>query len=109
MCIHAKAQWVVQQVPTTNALRDVYFADTTNGWVTCSDGIFHTHDGGYNWELQYPVSAGHLCGLSDTELWATKSRDTLLHSTDGGISWDIVTINSFTDFDSTYYCNCLFL
>ncbi len=102
-CFCTKAQWVVQQVPTTNTLYDIYFVDSAQGWVTGHDGIFHTLDGGSNWEIQYTGHSGQLSGLNTTDLWVTRFRDTLLHSTNGGISWDIVTINEFTDFDSTYY------
>lgn len=98
----ANAQWVVQQVPTTNALIDVYFADTLQGWVTERDGIFYTSDGGDTWELQYHGNTSYLSGLSDSEVWATSLQDTLLHTTNGGIVWDIITVNGFTDFDSTW-------
>jgi photosystem II stability/assembly factor-like uncharacterized protein len=102
LCNCINAQWVVQQVPTTKALINVYFADTSKGWLTGRDGIFHTTDGGYTWEQLYQGNTSYLSGLSDTELWATTLRDTLLHTTNGGIVWDIITINSFTDFDSTW-------
>ena len=95
------AQWIVQQVPTTNALYDVYFADTSQGWVTGRDGIFHTADGGITWEIQHQGQAGHISGLSIEELWVTGRRDTLLHTTDKGAVWDKISLDSFTDFDST--------
>jgi photosystem II stability/assembly factor-like uncharacterized protein len=102
------AQWIVQQVPTTKALIDVYFADTSQGWVTGRDGIFHTTDSGNTWDLQYQGNTSYLSGLNDTEVWATSLRDTLLHSTNGGISWDIITINSFTGFDSTWSISTIY-
>lgn len=100
LCVCSSAQWIVQQVPTTNELYDVYFADSTEGWVTAYDGIFHTSDGGNAWERQYQMIAVHLSGLNKTELWATGNRDTLLHTTDGGVYWNKVTIKEFTDMDS---------
>jgi photosystem II stability/assembly factor-like uncharacterized protein len=106
--ICANAQWVVQQVPTTRRLHDIYFADTSKGWVTGPDGIFHTTDGGNNWEVQYNNFAGALSGLSSTELWTTSMRDTLLHTTNGGVYWDIITINGFTDFDSTWSISTIY-
>ena len=105
---YANAQWIVQQVPTTKALYDIYFADTSNGWVTCDDGIFHTSDGGNSWDLQYQGITSYLSGISTIELWATTLRDTILHTTNGGISWDIITINSFTGFDSTWSLSTIY-
>ena len=100
-CFCANAQWIVQQVPTTNTLYDIYFADTSNGWVTSDDGIFHTADGGITWEIQHQGQAGHISGLSIEELWVTGRKDTLLHTTNGGTVWDKISLNSFTNFDST--------
>jgi photosystem II stability/assembly factor-like uncharacterized protein len=97
----ANAQWVVQQVPTTNMLYDIYFADSSNGWITSDDGIFHTTDGGISWEIQYQGQAGYISGLSIDELWVTGHKDTLLHTIDEGVLWDKIPLNSFTDFDST--------
>jgi len=108
LCTYANAQWVIQQVPTTHRLHDIYFADTSKGWVTGPDGIFHTTDGGNNWEIQYTNFAGALSGLSSTELWTTSMRDTLLHTTNGGVFWDIITINGFTDFDSTWSISTIY-
>jgi photosystem II stability/assembly factor-like uncharacterized protein len=101
-CICCRAQWELQQVPTTNTLYDVYFADSSEGWVTASyDGIFHTSNGGNTWDQQFPALVYRLSGISNTELWATSRKDTLLHTTNGGVSWTKITINEFTDFDST--------
>jgi photosystem II stability/assembly factor-like uncharacterized protein len=108
LCTYANAQWVIQQVPTTHRLHDIYFADTSNGWVTGQDGIFHTSDGGYTWNMQYQGNTSYIAGISTTELWATSLRDTLLHTTNSGISWDIININSFTDFDSTWSLSCVY-
>ncbi len=98
--VTANAQWIVQQVPTTNRLYDVYFADSSEGWVTGYDGIFHSIDGGNSWERQCQMISVHITGLNKSELWATGNRDTLLHTTNGGIYWDKISITEFTDLDS---------
>jgi photosystem II stability/assembly factor-like uncharacterized protein len=98
--VSIRAQWLVQQAPTTNRLYDVYFADSTEGWVTGYDGIFHSTDGGNSWERQHQMIAVHISGLNKSELWATGNRDTLLHTTNGGIYWDKISISEFTDLDS---------
>lgn len=100
LSLSIRAQWIVQQAPTSNRLYDVYFADSSEGWVTGYDGIFHTTDSGGTWARQYPQVAVHLSGLNKNELWATGNRDTLLHTTDNGVYWNKVTILEFTDMDS---------
>ena len=95
------AQWIIQEVPGTNGLADIYFADTSEGWVTAfDDGIFYTSDGGYTWQQQYASFAANLSGLSNTELWLVGERDTLLHTTDGGIDWEKISLQIFLDLDS---------
>jgi photosystem II stability/assembly factor-like uncharacterized protein len=96
----ANAQWIVQQVPTTKTLRDIYFADSSQGWVVGDDGIFHTIDGGYNWAHQFIGFVGHVCGISNNELWATGVRDTLLHTNDSGTNWSKRSLITFLDLDS---------
>lgn len=98
---YSSAQWVVQQVPTTDILIDIYFADSSHGWVTAGyDGIFYTSDGGYTWEQQYSSFAGNVSGLSETELWVGGKKDTLLHTTNSGINWEKLSLMAFTDLDS---------
>ena len=95
------AQWFVQEVPSVNGLADIYFADTSKGWVMALyDGIFYTSDGGYTWQQQYTSFAANLSGLSDTELWVVGEKDTLLHTTDSGINWEKISLQVFLDLDS---------
>lgn len=95
------AQWIIQQAPTTGGIKDIYFADTSKGWITAlNDGIFYTSDGGYTWGQQYTSYAVNISGLSDTELWVTGKKDTLLHTTNGGINWEKISLKFFLDLDS---------
>src|ERR1043166_532000 len=98
--VQSVAQWTIQQLPTTQQLTDIYFADTSNGWVVGFDGIFHTVDGGLTWEQQFPLSVGHISGISRSEFWATRARDTLLHSIDGGEHFEKLTVGRYFDLDS---------
>ena len=101
------AQWTVQQLPTTQALTDVYFADTSNGWICGVDGIFHTTDGGSNWLLQYTGGVAKLSGLSSSECWAKFSKK-LLHTTDTGVHWDSMFVGQYFDFDSIKFITQIF-
>ncbi len=104
------SQWVVQQLPTTQLLRDVYFADTSNGWVVGVDGIFHTTDAGDTWILQVPKSSdrGRIAGVSSTECWVNGFSDTLLHTTDAGGNWSKLSTRSFFDLDSVRFLSRVF-
>jgi photosystem II stability/assembly factor-like uncharacterized protein len=97
----ANAQWIIQQAPTSGGIKDIYFADTSNGWITAlDDGIFHTSNGGYSWNQQYSSYAVNISGLSDSELWVIGKKDTLLHTTNGGINWEKISLKIFLDLDS---------
>ena len=101
LCASAvEAQWTIQQVPTRNILGDIYFADSSNGWAAGEDGIFHSSDGGANWELQIGTLSALLTGLSASECWAAGLRDTLLHTTDRGIHWLKQSTAMYLDLDS---------
>lgn len=96
------AQWVVQQLPTTQRLGDVYFADSSNGWVVGDSAVYHTTNGGVDWNLQL-VKAPHrgsIAGISADECWLLGSKDTLFHTTDQGIQWTQVAIGQNYDIDS---------
>ncbi len=95
------AQWLVQQVPTTQQLRDLYFSDTSKGWVLGSGGLFHTTDGGLTWTPQ-TSGIGSISGVSVMELWATHA-DTILHTTDEGTTFSRRTLRSYFDYDSMLY------
>ena len=96
------AQWTIQQLPTTTQLRDVYFADTSNGWVVGIDGLFHTTDGGSSWYLQ-AIGVGKISGLSASEFWAGGDRDTLLHTIDGGDHFNKLSIRQYVNLDSVRF------
>jgi photosystem II stability/assembly factor-like uncharacterized protein len=90
------AQWTVHQAPS-NMLTGIYFADSLNGWVGGSGGIFHTTDGADTWVLQCPWRVTHMAGFGTRECWATGVRDTLLHTTNAGNSWARVWLGNALD------------
>ncbi len=95
-------QWTIQQLPTSQPLTDIYFADTVKGWVRGKDGLFHTTDGGLHWLLQAP-NIGTISGLTSTEFWATGYNDTILHTTDGGTTFSRSSLLQYFDYDSLIY------
>ncbi|GEM_PF-1803430 len=93
-------QWVVQQVPTTERLTDVYFADTREGWVSSWSGIFHTIDGGVTWIQESASPTFSLSGINANECWGAGLQDTILHTTDGGTTWLSLNVGRFLNLDS---------
>lgn len=92
----SEAQWTVHLAPS-NTLTGIYFADSLNGWVGGSGGIFHTTNGGDHWTSQWSGQVGDMTGLNPRECWATSVRDTLLHTTNTGNNWVVVSLASALD------------
>lgn len=91
------AQWSLSQLPTTQPLSDVYFADSLNGWVSSFVGIFHTTDAGQNWILQDTSVVYDLAGIDKNECWAMSAYVDLLHTTNGGTHWSKTSILTMID------------
>ena len=47
--------WTEHQVGTLKQFYSIYFVDAVNGWVVSDSEIFHTRDGGAQWNRQYRV------------------------------------------------------
>jgi photosystem II stability/assembly factor-like uncharacterized protein len=109
--------WKRLNPPTDKLLRHVFFIDSATGWCAGEEGIiFHTVDGGLNWEEQNSTVSTFIVDLFflDEKLgWALTLRDTLpfgttiIKTTNGGNEWiaknypeDNVFMNTIFYFDS---------
>ena len=86
----AQGGWIIQDSLKTK-ITDIFFADSSHGWMLSdTDTIYHTSDGGNNWELQivgndYVLSA---IQFADSNVgWAMGDIGTILKTTDGGTTW----------------------
>jgi len=75
----------------TEDFRGLHFADTSNAWVSGTNGtILHTSDGGQTW-IPQPSNVSAL--LDDVTFigldrgWVVGDQGTILHTADGGITW----------------------
>lgn len=86
-------------------LHAVHFADASEGWACGDDGaVWHTVDGGKQWERQKTGTRASLRGLHFTDAytgWAVGRIDTpsgsvgvMLKTTDGGLKWGEVGTNA---------------
>lgn len=82
-------------------LTDVFFVDPDLGWAVGDRGvIWHTEDGGRNWQLQsspVPCRLESVCFVDDRNGWIVggwshpythKSTGVVLRTTDGGQHWE---------------------
>lgn len=114
---YTQENWKRLDPPTDKLLRHVFFIDSATGWCAGKDGIiFHTVDGGLNWEEQNSTVNTFIVALFflDEDLgWALTVRDTLpfgttiIKTTNGGNKWlaenypeDNVFMNTIFYFDS---------
>jgi photosystem II stability/assembly factor-like uncharacterized protein len=113
----SQAEWRKIDSPTDKLLRHVFFVDSITGWCAGKDGIiFHTADGGLNWEEQNSTVSTFIVALFflDENLgWALTVRDTqpfgttIIKTTNGGEQWlaeeypeDNIFMNTIFYFDS---------
>lgn len=91
------ANWQVQLADTT-ARYDIFFLDSTHGWVTKDDAIpdelLYTRDGGKNWEVQAQGQFrlnDELFGVRFLNLmkgWAVGGTFWGIQTNDGGKTWE---------------------
>ncbi|MCK4256084.1 hypothetical protein KAX35_04270, partial [candidate division WOR-3 bacterium] len=91
--------WFIQETGIGQAILDIFFIDSLNGWAVEKYGkIIHTSDGGYSWERQYCREQRRLYTIgfrNNSEGWAGGSKSEygfdfyvlLLHTIDAGSTW----------------------
>jgi photosystem II stability/assembly factor-like uncharacterized protein len=72
-------------------LSSVSFVNSENGWVTTSDSIFHTTDGGATWTAHYTgIASGPVtCAFVDQNHGWVGSYNEIGYTTDGGVTWSV--------------------
>lgn len=82
-------------VPAADVRQNLYascFVDAKEGWIVGDLGrVFHTVDGGLNWEIQATGTKRPFAGIACTDrsnLWIAGQGGQIAHSTNGGKSWE---------------------
>jgi len=82
----------------SSSVLSVFFADSSNGWVCCSDGtIARSTDGGKNWINQLSNISSKLASIfftSQSTGWAVGDHGIILHTTNGGGATSVRAENS---------------
>lgn len=103
--------WHSQTVASGTDLKDVFFIDERNGWLSAwpNGGINNTNDGGRTWHLQLQqtekrnVGINSVCFLNANDGWAAGQewparigreplRGVIFRTHDGGRNWQVVEI-----------------
>jgi len=81
-------------MPAADVRQNLYascFVDQKEGWIVGDLGrVFHTVDGGLNWEIQSTGTKRPFAGIScpdRTNLWIAGQGGQIAHSKDGGKTW----------------------
>ena len=96
--------WIQQTLPVTEIVRDIYFFDSSTGWVVSSNQTFPANDTGYimkttnggnNWAVQldsmFNYYAVQFIDLSNGYVVGGTGRAKFLKTTNGGSSWSVST------------------
>lgn len=77
------------------ALNDVFFINSTIGWVCGKNGyIAKSTDGGTSWTAQVSNAPDHLFSIHFADInngWAVGPNGVIVHTTDGGTNWVLQT------------------
>ncbi len=78
------------QTKSVGTIQDLVFIDNLNGWVCSYFGrIYHTENGGRDWEQQETFTSQDLFGIDfvdDSTGWAVGRYGTILHTNNGGVT-----------------------
>jgi len=99
--------WSLFPLPSSVAVKKVFFSDASNGWVITQDGMrYVTATGGQSWPSgSASASLQTIMGtnvpvldvsVSGSTIWVIGSNNSIYQSTDAGISWSVKTIDSPT-------------
>ncbi|HSD64568.1 MAG TPA: YCF48-related protein [Ignavibacteriaceae bacterium] len=112
--IYSQNFWQRIESPTIQRLNSIVFIDSLNGWVTGDSGtIFHTSNGGLNWNTQFSndsLNVVNIFFLNDQNGWASAWSDFyppfgtyFLKTTNGGINWNKQLMGIGEKFVNSFY------
>lgn len=89
--------WQMMNIPTNDAFfQDVYFVNSTTGWITGNTSIAKTTDGGNTWAAQTTPFNYGFPGIHFSDPmngWAGGWYGILLRTTNGGATWTEQQLN----------------
>jgi|WetSurMetagenome_2_1015567.scaffolds.fasta_scaffold18966_3 photosystem II stability/assembly factor-like uncharacterized protein len=99
--------WQSHLLPITRDLHDIYFIDSTKGFVISNLGdILMTVDGGVNWNyVNSPVTEflEKIIFKNPLEGFIIGANGTLLQTTDGGTLWEYRVVGQYAHVDISFF------
>ena len=106
------SQWIEKSIMTTETLTSVVFSDENIGFVTASNQIFKTSDGGDTWSVLH--TANNLVLYEDVSIIDNSSiiavgkdfeenESVITLSNDGGATWSNIQVQSTSNLRSVYF------
>ncbi|ROL61640.1 hypothetical protein D9V86_04720, partial [Bacteroidetes/Chlorobi group bacterium ChocPot_Mid] len=107
--------WDAQVLPDkVMDINSLFFLDTLNGWaaggysslsgnVEGYGKVFHTSDGGLNWEEQYKLDGNYFYKvyfINSSIGFVLGSSGKLLRTSNGGANWDSIPLNEYNNLRS---------
>ncbi|MCX6156082.1 MAG: YCF48-related protein [Candidatus Kapabacteria bacterium] len=102
--VSAQYEWYPQlNIPSGVQFNKVHFYNYQNGWAVANQRIFHTTDGGLNWNINFQtimdVNYNDFIFLDSNHGWVLEEWNLMLKTNDGGQNWNInyhPTVSPFT-------------
>ena len=98
--------WSLLPLPTTSAVKQIYFSSELNGWLITEDGSMYTSgNGGYQWVYKSALKTAigttqtvrdASANVTNGNAWVISTQNRLFVSTDNGTSWTERTIDAPT-------------
>lgn len=105
----SQAWEVLNTIPATGAIHDIFMFDSLNGWAVGNNGlVLHTEDAGEIWTRQTTNTHRLLHQVSfcdEQNGWIATTASRVLKTNDGGENWEIIDVPG-NQFDYTAIC-CL--
>ncbi|MFO7447890.1 MAG: YCF48-related protein, partial [Ignavibacteriaceae bacterium] len=96
--LHAQGWEWQNPLPQGNDLEQIFFVDSSHGWITAGCNLLRTTDGGENWSLEYIgniYSANRIHFVDQSHGWLIGSKDyygIMAKTNDGGKNWEEFSI-----------------
>jgi photosystem II stability/assembly factor-like uncharacterized protein len=99
--------WISSVLDSVNSLRDMAFADVSNGWIVGDNGeIKYTINQGFNWTRFHDNVTVDLFATAFRDAilgWAVGAQGTVIRTSDGGVSWVKETTPTRNSLLSTFF------
>ncbi len=87
-------------ISSNHILKDVFFVNSTTGWIIAENKVYKTINSGTNWTIQplfHNFSLGSLWFI-DSNIGFISTKDGIYRTNDGGSQWSYLSVSAGSDF-----------